>query len=273
MINYSDHLWSSSWITFSDGRAVYYLPFGEDFVNKKSSSFEGARYTFSAKEKDAETKYSYFGARYYSSELSIWLSVDPMSDKYPSFSPYVYCANNPIKLVDPNGEEIASPDDPPKRNTSSNQQPSNSMLPYYKQEYEKADNITTKLNYGLKIVGEKLNFDEQNFVDAAGSFLQGAALFNPLVGITNDIKIVSSGTDIYGNQSNIADRFVSGLDAVSFGVAKSFKFVGTGTKMSNGFEKTLNISNLFTTGYSVRSTTKKQMSKLKEECGNGQKKQ
>ena len=75
-------------------------------MNKKSSSFEGARYTFSAKEKDAETKYSYFGARYYSSELSIWLSVDPMSDKYPSFSPYVYCANNPIKLVDPNGEEI-----------------------------------------------------------------------------------------------------------------------------------------------------------------------
>ena len=63
-------------------------------------------YTFSAKERDTETGLSYFGARYYSSDLSIWLSVDPMSDKYPSLSPYVYCANNPVKLVDPNGEEI-----------------------------------------------------------------------------------------------------------------------------------------------------------------------
>ena len=34
----------------------------------------------------------------------MWLSVDPLSDKYPSWSPYTYCMNNPVKLVDPNGE-------------------------------------------------------------------------------------------------------------------------------------------------------------------------
>ena len=103
-----DHLGSSSWITFSNGRAVqhlHYLPWGEDFVNQRTTDFS-ARFTFSAKEKDLETGLSYFGSRYYSSDLSIWLSVDPMAAKYPSLSPYVYCANNPIKLVDPNGEEI-----------------------------------------------------------------------------------------------------------------------------------------------------------------------
>ena len=63
-------------------------------------------YTFSTKERDTETGYSYFGSRYYSSDLSIWLSVDPQASKYPSLSPYVYCANNPVRLVDPNGEEI-----------------------------------------------------------------------------------------------------------------------------------------------------------------------
>ena len=67
-------------------------------------------YTFSAKEKDTETGLSYFGSRYYSSDLSVWLSVDPMSDKYPSLSPYTYCADNPVKLVDPNGETFVGVD-------------------------------------------------------------------------------------------------------------------------------------------------------------------
>ena len=62
-----------------------------------------ASYTFSAKERDPETGLSYFGARYYTSDLSIWLSVDPMAAKYPSTSPYAYCRNNPIILLDPNG--------------------------------------------------------------------------------------------------------------------------------------------------------------------------
>ena len=73
-------------------------------IQHSTFSIPNWTYTFSAKERDPETGLSYFGSRYYSSDLSIWLSVDPMSDKYPSMSPYTYCANNPVKLVDPNGE-------------------------------------------------------------------------------------------------------------------------------------------------------------------------
>ncbi len=84
---------------------LHYLPFGEDWVDQRNSSWN-APYTFTGKIKDAETGYNYFGARYYDSGLSIWLSVDPMSDKYPSMSPYNYCANNPVILVDPDGRDV-----------------------------------------------------------------------------------------------------------------------------------------------------------------------
>jgi len=61
-------------------------------------------YTFSGKEKDEETGYSYFGARYYDSDLSVWLSVDPMSDRLPFISPYSYCYNHPVNYKDPDGK-------------------------------------------------------------------------------------------------------------------------------------------------------------------------
>ena len=63
--------------------------------------------TFTGKERDSETSFSYFGARYYDSDLmTAWLSVDPMADKYPSLSPYTYCGWNPVKLVDPDGKDV-----------------------------------------------------------------------------------------------------------------------------------------------------------------------
>ena len=63
--------------------------------------------TFTGKERDSETGFSYFGARYYDSDLMTgWLSVDPMADKYPNISPYAYCGWNPVRLVNPDGRDI-----------------------------------------------------------------------------------------------------------------------------------------------------------------------
>ncbi|MDR3046070.1 MAG: RHS repeat-associated core domain-containing protein, partial [Bacteroidales bacterium] len=61
------------------------------------------RYTFSGKERDSESGYSYFGARYYDSDLSIWLSVDPMASELPHQTPYAYCSNHPVNRTDPTG--------------------------------------------------------------------------------------------------------------------------------------------------------------------------
>ena len=85
-----------------------YLPQDEVYISQRNSSFD-SRYKFSAKELDPATNFSYFGARYYDSELSVWLSVDALSDKYPSMSPYMYVLGNPVKLIDIDGLFPISP--------------------------------------------------------------------------------------------------------------------------------------------------------------------
>ncbi len=84
---------------------MQYLPWGEVWMDERAMWYE-ERFTFSGKERDAETGYSYFGYRYYLSHYGIWGGVDPLSDKYPSMSPYAYCGNNPVMLVDPDGRYI-----------------------------------------------------------------------------------------------------------------------------------------------------------------------
>jgi RHS repeat-associated protein len=73
------------------------------FVEQRATANYFTPYKFSAKEKDEETSYSYFGARYLASDFSFWLSVDPMSDERSWLSPYNYCQWNPIRLIDPTG--------------------------------------------------------------------------------------------------------------------------------------------------------------------------
>ena len=77
------------------------------YNHAKTTTFSAQ--SFTGKERDSETGFSYFGARYYDSDLMTgWLSVDPMADKYPNLSPYAYCGWNPVRLVDPDGRKIDS---------------------------------------------------------------------------------------------------------------------------------------------------------------------
>jgi RHS repeat-associated protein len=111
---HSDHLGSSAWITDAGGNVnqhLQYMPFGESFIDQRSE--HDIRYKFTGKERDEETGLDYFGARYYSSDLSVWLSVDPLAFKYPGISPYAYVFNNPIMYIDKWGLEGEKPN-PPK---------------------------------------------------------------------------------------------------------------------------------------------------------------
>ena len=108
---HSDHLGSTSYITDDKANITQYdayLPYGELLVDEHSSS-EDLPYKFNGKELDEETGLYYYGARYMDPKISMWLGVDPMIEKYPEISPYIYCHNNPIVLIDPDGRQSKVP--------------------------------------------------------------------------------------------------------------------------------------------------------------------
>ncbi|MFH0733190.1 MAG: RHS repeat-associated core domain-containing protein [bacterium] len=84
-----------------------YYAYGEIIPSRSyNAGTPDEKYKFTEKERDIETNYDYFGARYYNSKLGLWNSVDPLADKYPGISPYTYCANNPLVIVDTEGKDI-----------------------------------------------------------------------------------------------------------------------------------------------------------------------
>jgi RHS repeat-associated protein len=77
-----------------------YEPFGKQFTLFSESQ---TRMSFIGKEKDIESELGDFGMRKYDSEIGRFTSIDPLWEKYYSWTPYHYCSNNPVMGSDPGG--------------------------------------------------------------------------------------------------------------------------------------------------------------------------
>ena len=107
---HSDHLGSTSYITDDHANITQYdayLPYGELLVDEHSSS-ENLPYKFNGKQFDEETGLYYYGARYLNPMTSLWYGVDPLAEKYVTTSGYIHTLDNPIKLVDTDGQDFVS---------------------------------------------------------------------------------------------------------------------------------------------------------------------
>src|SRR5690554_567007 len=69
------------------------------------------RYDFNAKEHQPELGLNWhdYHARNYDAALGRWMNVDPLGEKYSSWSPYNYVMNSPLRFTDPTGMFIEPP--------------------------------------------------------------------------------------------------------------------------------------------------------------------
>jgi RHS repeat-associated protein len=119
-----DHLGSTRMVVDRSGslggtRRHDFAPFGEELsagvgIRSASNGYIGdsVRQKFGSKERDDETGLNFFGARYFSSVQGRFTSADPiffqkkMITDPQRFNLYSYVRNNPLKYIDPRGEEI-----------------------------------------------------------------------------------------------------------------------------------------------------------------------
>ena len=87
-------------------QSLEYYPSGVLFG--RSTEKERQPYMFGGKElvsMHGPNEYDFTG-RWQYSIIPSFTSLDPLCEKYYSVSPYVYCLNNPLKYVDPDGKQV-----------------------------------------------------------------------------------------------------------------------------------------------------------------------
>ncbi len=93
-------------------QTIAYYPFGAVIADLGTPT-TGQPYKFGCKElltTNGLNEYD-FGARNYYSAVPGFTKPDPMAEKYYWLSPYLYCSNNPVNLIDPTGKIISMPSD------------------------------------------------------------------------------------------------------------------------------------------------------------------
>jgi RHS repeat-associated protein len=106
---HNDPLGSPIMITDENGNALQryvYDPYGTVIVSKGENE---NNHTYTGKELDAESGLMYYGARFYDPKIGRFITKDIAAPDYgnaQSLNRYVYCLNNPLKFVDPDGRKV-----------------------------------------------------------------------------------------------------------------------------------------------------------------------
>ncbi|WP_051697969.1 RHS repeat domain-containing protein [Prevotella sp. 10(H)] len=104
----TDHLGNNRVVANASGTIIqknHYYPFGSAFAENSTTEQGKQPYKYNGKELDQMhglNMYDY-SARFYDSGIGRFSTVDPLAEEFYSWSPYVYCYNNPIKFIDPTG--------------------------------------------------------------------------------------------------------------------------------------------------------------------------
>jgi RHS repeat-associated protein len=157
-----DHLGSNREVTSYAGttgtvvQQTEYYPSGTAYVEGTGAGIQPFKFTGKELIIMHGLNWQDYGARWLDNVRMQWTTVDPLAEKYPNISPYAYCANNPIRLIDPDGRDWYINEKTGALYYNKNQ--SDQTITYKKQQYTKVGENdvmgkmgkTTEKNYNFK---------------------------------------------------------------------------------------------------------------------------
>lgn len=178
---YGNHLGSACIETDNAGNIISYEeyhPYGTSSyrVSKSDVDLSLKRYRFSGKERDEETGFYYFGARYYASWLGRWTSSDP-AGFVDGLNAFYYTQNNPVTFSDRLGFQTNAPGvempEELKRHLTINKKESAEMLKQY------METSTLVIKQEVRIYGKDLSPGTYKITGGTMKWVDGEWAYDP----------------------------------------------------------------------------------------------
>ena len=220
-----NHLGNTAFVTDQNQtitQGFLYAPFGE-ITTEYNVNFGNntiPKYSFNAKELDEETGMYYYEARYYAPP--VFTSRDAMFEKYFWMSPYAYCANNPVKYVDPSGRKVEPAGEEEANAYENYKNEVSNRIAYWQdkinQKQSSIDNAKTKFGKAFKSIGlknAKNNLETYKGIQSELNDLElSSIVFRIRMGDNIQVSLPSGteGSTTYNTQTNEIDINIGTAD-------------------------------------------------------------
>ena len=88
-------------------QVTHYYPFGGIYADAGlNASLQPYKYNGKELDRTSDLNLYDYGARNYDAIIGRWTTMDPLAERTPEVSPYVYCKDNPINAIDVDGRKI-----------------------------------------------------------------------------------------------------------------------------------------------------------------------